>query len=119
MIQAVCAGWKDIKAIVAYYAPLDVSSFCHEFLFSPMRSVILCSATLTSSNDFSYAKERLGLTSHTLSEHIYSSPFDFASRSLFLVPTDLPFPHEPSYLSQALFTMERAIDISKGSVFVL
>ncbi len=105
--------------IALFEASLDVSSFCQEHLFSPMRSAVLCSATLATSREFTYTKQRLGLEKSTLTECVYDSPFDFASRSMLLVPNDLPLPHEPSYLSQVIFTIERAIEMSQGSAFVL
>lgn len=113
--------WIEVyrSNIALFEASLDVSSFCQEHLFSPVRSTILCSATLSTSREFSYTKKRLGIQSSKLTERIYDSPFDFASRSLFLVPNDLPLPHEPAYLSQATFTIERAIEMSRGSAFVL
>ncbi len=110
-------GYRGNLALME--AALDVSVFCHEHLFTPLDSAVLCSATLSVANEFTYAKERLGLKDEETSEHLYTSPFDYATRSLFLVPTDLPFPHEPNYLAQQIFTMERAIEMSQGSAFIL
>lgn len=113
--------WVEVfrSNIALFEASLDVSSFCQEHLFLPMRSAVLCSATLATSHAFTYTKERLGLQDSVLSECVYESPFDFASRSVLLVPNDLPLPHETSYLPQATFTIERAIEASRGGVFVL
>lgn len=113
--------WIEVfrSNIALFAASLDVSGFCQEHLFSSLRTAVLCSATLATSKEFTFAKKRLGLTTSSLSERVYDSPFDFASNCLLLVPTDLPFPHEPSYLSQIHFTIERAIEMSGGSAFVL
>jgi ATP-dependent DNA helicase DinG len=109
--------WVEIyrNNMALFEASLDVSSFCQEHLFTPMRTAILCSATL----NFDYTKERLGLEEDTVTACVYDSPFDYAARALFLVPSDLPLPHEPSYLKQVTFTIERAIDASQGNAFVL
>lgn len=113
--------WIEVfrSNIALFEASLNVSSFCQEHVFLPLRSAILCSATLSTSREFTYTKERLGLHNSVLSECVYDSPFDFASRSLFLVPNDLPLPHEMSYLSQVVFTIERAIEMSRGGAFIL
>ena len=113
--------WVEVfrNNIMLFEASLDVSTFCNTHLFSPLESAILCSATLATARTFTHVKQRLGLQEQSLVECIYDSPFDFASRSLFLVPTDLPLPHESSYLTQLLFTLERAIEMSKGGTFIL
>ena len=120
-VDVKCIRWIEVfrSNIALFEASLDVSSFCQEHLFSPLSSAVLCSATLATSQEFTYTKERLGLHNHTVSERVYNSPFDFASRCMLLVPTDLPLPNEPSYLSQVIFTIERAIEKSQGSAFVL
>jgi ATP-dependent DNA helicase DinG len=116
-----CIRWIETfrTNIALFEASLDVSTFCSEQLFSPMRSSILCSATLTTARDFAYIKQRLGLSERALTECVYDSPFDFAARSMLLVPSDLPLPHETAYLPQMIFTIERCIEMSRGSAFVL
>jgi ATP-dependent DNA helicase DinG len=113
--------WIEVfrNNIILFEASLDISAFCQSHLFSTQKSAILCSATLAAGGSFTYVKERLGLTKEISSQSIYDSPFDFASRSLFLVPTDLPFPNAPDYFPQHIFTIEQAIEKSRGSVFVL
>ncbi len=102
-------------------ASLDISQFLNEHLFSQRRTSVLCSATIATAKSFSYLKRRLGLTSHEerVHEKIYESPFDYQERSLFVVPTDLPAPSSPEFLSECIETMAEAIEISRGSTFLL
>ncbi len=105
--------------IAIYDAALDVSQFCKEALFSPLRTSVLCSATLATAREFSFAKERLGLGTFKTTENVYDSPFDYAQRSLFLVPLDLPAPQDVAFLPAAVDLIERAITASEGSAFLL
>lgn len=102
-------------------ASLDVSYFLNEHLFSSLCTSILCSATITTARSFDFLKKRLGLDAHQekLKEEIFDSPFDYASRSLFAVPIDMPSPSSSDFLSACAKVCSEAIAISKGSVFLL
>ncbi len=102
-------------------AVLDVSSFLTEHLFSKMRTSILCSATITTAKSFSFLKKRLGLIDYEtkLTEEIFESPFNYQERTLFAVPTDLPLPSTPAFVTECIQAMNEIIEISKGSVFLL
>ena len=82
---------------------------------------MLCSATITTARSFLFLKQRLGLLSYEekLKEEIFESPFNYKERALFLVPTDLPAPSSPDFLNAAISAMGEAIEISRGSVFLL
>ncbi len=102
-------------------AALDISSFLNEHLFSQQRTSVLCSATIATARSFSFLKKRLGLVEHEAKtkEEIFESPFNYAERTLFVVPTDLPLPSSPDFLEECTKTMHSAIEISRGSVFLL
>jgi len=102
-------------------AALDVSSLLNEQLFAKLRTSVLCSATMATARSFHDLKSRLGLSSQekTLKEAIYDSPFNYAQRALFIVPTDLPLPTTSEFLPECIKAIAEAIEISKGSVFLL
>ena len=102
-------------------AALDISGFLDEHLFSKLRTSILCSATMATARSFQFLKNRLGLANQEkkIKEEIFDSPFNYAERSLFLVPTDLPLPSSREFLSECTNAISEIIEISKGSVFLL
>jgi ATP-dependent DNA helicase DinG len=120
--EALRVRWIEIDHanVTLVDATLDVSTLLQEYLFNKMRSLALCSATLTTNRGFTFVKERLGLsTKQTLSEQIYDSPFDYAERSLLVVPTDMPAPTEPHFNQAVCAAVEKAIEASRGNAFVL
>lgn len=102
-------------------ASLDISSFLKEHLFSKQRTSVLCSATMATARSFSFLKKRLGLLNHgkRIHEEIFESPFNYQRRALLVVPTDLPAPSSPDFLLECNQCMAEAIEISKGSIFLL
>ena len=103
-------------------ANLDVSSYLDKHLFSRQKAVSLCSATMTTNQDFKYIRQSLGITSdpllRTVTEKIYDSPFDYEKRTLLIVPTDIPYPSDPSFISVASERIFQALQASQGNAFV-
>jgi DNA polymerase III epsilon subunit family exonuclease len=98
-------------------APLHVGPLLDQHLFSAKKTVVLTSATLSTDNDFSYIRERLGL--NTGKDKQLSSPFDYSQAALIYLPTDMPEPNTAGYqrcLEQALVDLCRA---SQGRALVL
>ena len=98
-------------------APLHVGDLLDEHLFSQKKSVILTSATLSTDNDFSYVRERLGL--RTGEDLQLSSPFAYEKAALVYVPTDMPEPGMSGYqreLEQMLVALCKA---SVGRALIL
>lgn len=105
-------------------ADLDVASRLANFLFSKFPTLILCSATLATNKDFSFVKKRLGITSERLPnkkiiEHIYDSPFNYHQQALFAIPTDVPYPLDPTFTEVASERIWQALQASKGNAFIL
>lgn len=104
-------------------AHLNVADYLREHLFNPRVSSVLCSATLTSSNNFDYLKDRIGLAGKNMeaevNEKIYPSPFDYQNRVLLAVPKDISFPSDPGFIREAADAICKAVEISRGSCFVL
>jgi ATP-dependent DNA helicase DinG len=105
-------------------ADLDISKALIKFLFSKFSTIILCSATLTTNQSFSFIRQRLGLNSdllnhRTITEHIYDSPFNYQKQALLAVPTDMPLPSDPDFNQFAYENIWQAIQTSRGNAFVL
>ena len=98
-------------------APLHVGDLLDRYLFSAKRTVVLTSATLSTENDFSYIRERLGL--HTGEDLQLTSPFDYGKSALVYLPTDMPEPGAQGYqrsLEQAIIELCKA---SQGRALIL
>ena len=105
-------------------AELDISQRLVDALFSRYRTVILCSATMTTDNKFDFIRQRLGLNSgslaeYTITENIYESPFNYSMQAMLVVPTDIPRPAHPNYNDASIFQIWQAIQSSRGNAFVL
>lgn len=101
VVQPVSAGvyWLSVGArdqeIALHSAPLHVGPLLEQNLFSKLETVILTSATLRTTNNFSHIRERLEL--EDAEELTVGSPFDYANSTLLCLPTDIPEPGQPQY----------------------
>ncbi|MFL7807279.1 MAG: ATP-dependent DNA helicase, partial [Anaerolineae bacterium] len=75
--------------------PLRVDDLVEQHLLWPKEAVIFTSATLRTSGDFSFIRERLG--ARDAQELAVGSPFDYESQVLLYLPTDIPEPNEVYY----------------------
>jgi ATP-dependent DNA helicase DinG len=86
------------QTALLYAAPLNVADILREQLFSPLRTVVLTSATLTVAGRFHYYLRKVGLTDR---ENVRSlklgSPFDFSRQMRLGLPAFLPSPRQPEY----------------------
>jgi predicted DnaQ family exonuclease/DinG family helicase len=98
-------------------APLNVAPLLRNMLFGDKSAVILTSATLTTAGTFTYMKERLGL--EDADELMVGSPFDYASSTLMLLPTDMPEPEQPLYQKALHQVLERLCAATEGRALVL
>ncbi len=105
-------------------ADLDVSKALANFLFSKFPTIVLCSATLTTNQQFGFIRQRFGINEKFLpqrivTEHIYDSPFDYHRQALLAVPTDMPPPTHADFQEIAYENVWKAIEASRGHAFVL
>lgn len=105
-------------------AELDIAKSLAATLFNKFKTIVLCSATLTTNNDFQFIRQSLGITPELLSntlvnESIYESPFNYAKQVLFAIPTDIPSPTAPDFATAAADKIWEAIQASRGNAFVL
>ena len=83
-------------------------------------SLVMTSATLTAGGDFSFLKERLGITG--FKEKIIGSPFDYKSQALLYLDKELPHPDRGdngTFQQKSLKVIEGLIKASRGRALVL
>ncbi|QQO08394.1 helicase C-terminal domain-containing protein [Breznakiella homolactica] len=102
--------------------PLDVAPSLGDALFSPNKTVVCVSATLTIADSFNYWMRRSGLslgeTRETLTGQ-YPSPFPYSRSVLLAIPQDAPLPDQGSYRGFVDAAVGQLAEISGGSALVL
>ncbi len=91
-------------------APLSVGPMIQDSLWNEKDCVILTSATLTTSRQFDYMRERLA--AEDADELSVGSPFDYEKAVLLCTPRDVPEPSMPSaqhVLEQTLINLSRTV----------
>ena len=91
-------------------APLSVGPMIQENLWHEKDCVILTSATLTTSKQFDYMRERL--CAEDADELRVGSPFDYEKSVLLCTPRDVPEPNQPSaqyVLEQTIINLCKAV----------
>ncbi len=91
-------------AISLHTAPLHIGKLVTEKLWNNKKSVVLTSATLETSGNFDYVRERLSAQNVKTME--VGSPFNYRESTLIYVPNDMPDPSEKNKYQQGL---ERAL----------
>jgi ATP-dependent DNA helicase DinG len=103
--------------------PLDVAPILREDLFDRLDTAVVTSATLASSERFTFIAERLGLAEPETRTKtaIFPSPFDYARQALLAVPTDVAAPNvDPAAHFRHLVRMTLDLaDAADGGIFVL
>lgn len=103
-------------------APLSVAGGLRACLYDNYPTILLTSATLTISRNFTFFKENVGLNQipeDRLSELMLHSPFDYKRQVIVGIPTDISEPNESGYtlaLEQNIF---KTIEISEGRALIL
>jgi ATP-dependent DNA helicase DinG len=118
---------QQLKSLVNVHlidAELNTSKLLADYLFNRFATIVLCSATLATNQKFDYTRQRLGLTQELLedrivTEHVYTSPFDYKRQTLLAIPTDMPPPSHPAFNDIAFENVWKAVETTRGGVFVL
>ncbi len=98
-------------------SPIDVSGLLEDRLFEEVGTVVLTSATLSSSGNFRFIRERLGLDQ--AQDLIAESTFDFQSQALLYLPPKMPNPRDSSWAQAAADEVVRIVNATQGRAFVL
>ena len=97
--------------------PIDVAVLLRERLFARTPTTVLTSATLTTGGSFDYLRDRLGLEEPV--ELVVEGEFNYEQQAILYVPRHFPDPRSEAYLSHALETISRILEISGGGAFLL
>lgn len=105
-------------SVILRCAAIDPAPILAEHLFGRDCSVVLTSATLTTTpGDFSHTAERFGCPEASTID--LGSPFDFARQVRFIVDSSMPAPDSPSYTDELAPRILRHVRATDGGAFVL
>jgi len=99
---------RDNQEFTYQVSPLDVSQLLKDAMFTPFKSVIMTSATLSLGDQFKFFSERLGL--HKLEDRdvrmvAFPSPFDYGKQARALIPKMAYAPNHPQYMDELTETV--------------
>lgn len=115
-LQRESVRWAD-ETLTLVSADLDIAPRLSESLFERIPTIVLCSATLSTKDDFSFIRKRLGILE--AEERVYASPFNYEKQALLAIPLDLPDPSHAQFVSQASEKIWQTLEMSEGGAFVL
>jgi ATP-dependent DNA helicase DinG len=107
--------WAEPDAIA--WAPVDVSHELRERLWNDGPTAILVSATLTTGEDATFVRSRLGLDQAR--ELVVGSPYDFGEQALLYVPRGMPDPRADGFTERAADEVVSLLALSEGRALVL
>jgi predicted DnaQ family exonuclease/DinG family helicase len=108
---------RNSGEVALHTAPLEVADVLRRELFEAKDSVILTSATLSTDDRFDFVRERVGIDD--ADELLLGSPFDFEASTLIALPTDLPDPNQPDFVSHVGELLIETLRASQGRALVL
>jgi ATP-dependent DNA helicase DinG len=102
-----------------FASPIEIAEELDKQLFSVIKPVVLTSATLSTNNNFSFIKKRLGIT--RCKEVLLDSPFNYKENALLYLPKEIIDPGDDFKLfqQQALAAIKAVIDVMGGRTFIL
>lgn len=107
------------RNIALFATPIDVAEELQSTLYAAVAACVFTSATLTTGGNFSYFRQRLGLSEQTAT-YSFPSPFDYAGRTLLYVPdSHFPEPSSPTYPNKTHEQLRTLLRSSGGRALVL
>ncbi len=107
------------RAVTLSATPINVSENLREILYPSLNFCVMTSATLTSSGNFSYVLERLGVEDAVETLRL-RSPFDYANQTCLYIPEKrFPLPTEPGFAVGLNERIHEIIKISRGRALIL
>ncbi|MCX6639107.1 MAG: exonuclease domain-containing protein [bacterium] len=111
---------KQEKPASLYAAPLNAGDILREQLFTPLRTAILTSATLTVSGRFHYFLRKIGLQRVENATSLQlGSPFDYPVQMLIGLPAFLPSPRSPQFESDLTTLTHRILKAAPRGTLAL
>ena len=99
-------------------SPVDVGNVLREHLYQRNQATVFTSATLSTSGDFSFIKDRLGID-FEVDELSLPSPFDYDACAALYLPEGLPDYRDPAFLHAAATHITQLVALTGGGAFVL
>jgi ATP-dependent DNA helicase DinG len=112
--------WIDNRkrAVILGASPIDISHTLREGIFFSIPTAVLTSATLSTSGNFDFLKNRLGLD-FDVTELSLPSPFDYSVQACLYVPNHLPDPRDSEFAPQLAAEAMKLIAITEGGALLL
>ncbi len=107
--------WAEPEALA--WAPVEVGRQLRERLWEDGPTAILVSATLTTGEDATFVRRRLGLD-HAR-ELVVGSPFDFREQALLYLPRTMPDPRADGFTERVADEVVALLGLSRGRALVL
>lgn len=112
------AGRGEFASVTLRSAPVNVADRLRDVLFSPGRSAIMTSATLSvNSGNMQYFKRRVG--AERAKELVVGSPFDLARQMETYVASGMSEPRDPRYSQELVQWVCAFLEYCQGQAFVL
>jgi len=96
---------------------IEVGDILWQYLFEPLRSTIVTSATLDSGDNFAYMRKELGLKS--AEKMMVASPFNFQKQCLFVLPREASNPQDKEFGNKIGPVIQKVIQESDGRTLCL
>jgi len=107
--------WAEPDALA--WAPVDVARDLRDKLWEDGPTAVLVSATLTTGEDATFVRRRLGL--EHAREVVVGSPYDFREQALLYIPRDMPDPRSDEFTARAADEIVELLAASQGRALVL
>jgi ATP-dependent DNA helicase DinG len=114
----ICYAQAAKRGVKVASSPVHVGELLREELFEPTPTVVLTSATLTTSGKFSFIESRLGVD-FEVEELCVPSSFDYPAQAGIYTPEDMPDPRSASFLDRAEQEVKELVSLSGGGAFIL
>jgi len=114
--------WCEVrgKGIFLNASLIEVGGMLNQHLFKQKATIIFTSATLSTNENFTYFKERLGVTGREgIEELILDSHFDYKKQAVLYLPKHLPEPDREAFALMAADEIEHILELTSGRAFVL
>lgn len=112
--------WVEARARTSVLgaSPIDISRSFREGVLFFVPSVVLTSATLSTSNNFDFLRSRLGIDFDAV-ELSLEAPFDYQEQACLYIPHDLPDPRDDGFSSAAALEIGRLVELFGGGALIL
>lgn len=105
------------RGVALHLTPVDIAGLFRERMRGQRKAWIFTSATLAIGRRFEHFQAQLGLDDAETG--LWDSPFDYATRTLLYLPSDLPDPQSPDYTQRTIDAALSVLHASRGRAFFL